>query len=170
MHDHQRTVDGQSKLLRDAKAGASDVMNATVGLPESVTGGRLDFTFTTTQFGSPDPVAFDMRFDWEPGARHATWWQDISGQEAISPGSSAPVWGWAAWRNGEDLLLAMTSDDLELEGWARVPGGAPTSGADPDADDEDTLRDPMRWLQLAKIIQAVVGEEPPEGTTAQSFA
>jgi hypothetical protein len=169
MQDDQLAADERLDALRDAIANAADPKDVTLGLPALIDGGRFEFTFMATQYGSSDPVAFDVWFDWEPGNRHAVWWQDISGLEAISPGSSAPVWGWASWRNGDDLLLAMTSHELELEGWARVPGGAPTAGADPEADDEETLRDPGRWLRLAKHIQAVIGEEWPPGTESQFY-
>ena len=72
-------------------------------------------------------MAFDISIIWDGGS-HATWSLDISEHEAISMASRAPIYGWASWRNGDDLLLAYQYDDLEVEGWARVPGAAPGRG------------------------------------------
>jgi hypothetical protein len=57
-----------------------------------------------------DFVAFDISIIWDGGGSHATWSLDISEYEAISMASSAPIYGWASWRNGDDLLLAYQSD------------------------------------------------------------
>ncbi len=81
-----------------------------------ITGGPIEFTHLAPHFGAE--TAFDIRFVWEPGATCASWWQDISEDAGLSPGSSAPVTGWASWQNGNDLLLAMASDELEFEAWA----------------------------------------------------
>ena len=72
--------------------------------------------------------------------------QDISGAD-LSPASSAPVSGWASWLNGAAVLLLYYSNDMGIEGWARVPGVAPT---------ED---DPKSWVELARAIVAAIAED-----------
>lgn len=80
--------------------------------------------------------------------------------------SSAPIYGWASWRNGDGLLLAYQSDDLEVEGWARVPGAAPGRGH---KDLVAALAEPQTWIQFARTIAAVIQEVEMPGMTGQRF-
>ncbi len=160
--------------LARAVREASDEMSVTLGLPDEIGPGSFAFTYMAEVWG--EPQAQDVSFDWDGGST-VTWTQDISGDEAISPGSGAPVSGWASWLNGEDLLLAFSGPDLELEGWARVPGGAPTaSRPGDDADDEsdepdpdEALADPARWVALARTITAVVCEQEVPGAEVRRY-
>jgi hypothetical protein len=141
-----------------------------MGLPDRVEPGVFGFTYMADPWQSGELVAQEIQFDWR-GESWATWTQDISGDEAISPGSSAPVVGWASWRNGSDLLVAFSSEDLETDGWARLPGAAPTSGADgDDHDEDDVLGEPARWLSLARVITAIVYEQDLPGATGERFS
>lgn len=110
----------------------------------------------------------EITFEWD-GGRTATWTEDISPDGEISPLSSAPTKGWASWLNGTDLLLAYANEEVGCEGWARIPGAAPIAGAEDEDEDEDVLSEPRRWLALARVISAVVGEQKLEGMTGEQF-
>ncbi|OUS97330.1 hypothetical protein CA951_02995 [Rhodococcus sp. NCIMB 12038] len=154
----KRATSGRTVTLEDAIARAGDELSATIGLPEHIEPGEIKFTFMVDAGDSPQ--AEDITFTWD-GGLSATWLQDISEHESnLSPASSAPVWGWASWRNGGDLLLAYTWPDVEVDGWAHIPGGAPGS-----EDQEDTLSEPQTWVELARTIISVLrGEELPKRT------
>lgn len=155
----------RTRLLEDAVAAVEREQDATIGLPAEIEPGRFSFTFMVDAWGSGDFQAQDITFEWD-GGRTATWTEDISMHEAISPGSSAPTSGWASWLNSSDLLLAYANEEIGLEGWARITGGAPAPGAD---DQEETLADPARWVELARRISVVVhGAELP-GMTGEQF-
>ena len=151
-------------------AAAGGERDVTLGLPDEVEPGTISFTYMADVWGHGDAQAPDITFEWN-GGRSATWTEDISGHEAISPGSSAPTTGWASWQTGTDLLLAYANAEVGFEGWARISGAAPTAGTDDEdeADDEDVLSDPQRWLALARVISAVVGEQQLNGMTGERF-
>ena len=143
----------RSAALKEAIARAHDELSATIELPSKIASGEFRFTYVTDPWGTGDTVAQDIELRWD-GGMTAAWRQDVSEHEETSPGSSAPVSGWASWRNGRDLLLAYVSDDLEMEGWARVPGAAPTIDDGVLDGDSEVLSDPRRWLRLARTITA----------------
>lgn len=167
-HNEQRAggIGERSRQLAEAIAAAGGEADVTLGLPDEVEPGRMSFTYMVDVWGQGELQAQDITFEWD-GGRSATWVEDISGHEAISPGSSAPTTGWASWQNGTDLLLAYANADAEFEGWARIAGAAPTAGTDDE--DEDVLSAPQRWLALARMISAVVGEQELEGMTGERF-
>ncbi|MDH6291900.1 hypothetical protein [Rhodococcus opacus] len=154
-----RRASGRTSELEDAIARAGDELSATLGLPEQIDPGDIKFTFMFD--GGDGPQAEDIRFTWDGGC-WTTWSQDISDHEGnLSPASSAPVWGWASWRNGADLLLAYTWPDLGVDGWAHIPGGAP--GRDLTDEDQDAMSEPQTWVELGRTIISVLreGELPP---------
>ena len=104
-------------------------MSATIGLPDRIEGGTFEFTFMATQFGGEEPFAFDIRFTWDVGAATPHGCMTSRATRA-SPQGRRRRYGEGVVAEPDQLLLAMTSVDLETEGWARVPGGAPTVGAD----------------------------------------
>ncbi|MGW5322536.1 hypothetical protein [Rhodococcus pyridinivorans] len=147
-----RADSGRTVALEEAIAAADDEGSATLGLPAKPAG-KLSFTF---MFDDGNGFcAQDITFDWDGGA-WTTWSQDISEHEGdLSPGSSAPAYGWASWLNRTDLILAYVWPDLGIQGWAHVPGGAP--------DDYDD--DPQAWVELARTIVSVLyGNETPRRT------
>lgn len=172
---------GQRKAaLIEAIAAAPDEMAASIGLPNRVERGEFAFTYMADPWGNNEPLAIDVEFEWS-GGRTANWTRDISIHEAVTPASSAPVHGWASWLNGTDLLLAFSSEDLEMEGWARVPGRAPTANRDGDEDDEDEadeeqgdddeemLADPARWIAMARTIESVISDVELPGMTGERY-
>ncbi len=156
----KRAASGRTIALEEAIAAAGDEQSATLGLPDEVQLGKVSFTFmfdTGNGFS-----AQDITFAWE-GVAWLTWTQDISEHEGgLSPGSSAPVHGWASWSNGSDLLLAYTWPEVGTDGWAHIPGGAPgEKGEHP----EEVLYEPRAWVELARTIVSVLyGNEVPERT------
>jgi hypothetical protein len=169
---NRRSIGGigeRTPRLENAIAAAANAKDVTIGLPDTVTPGRLAFTYMADPWGSAELQAQDIRFDWD-GGRMVTWTEDISADEAISPGSSSPTHGWASWVNGEDLFLAYANPDNEFEGWARIQGAAPIAGAAGQQDDEAILSDQQRWLKLARLISEVVGGQQPDGMTGEQFS
>lgn len=140
----------------------------TINLPREVRPGSFSFSYMANTLIDWGPQWEDIEFEWS-GSRSARWMRDISAEGDTGPGSSAPVDGHASWLNGRDLLLAYVSPELQTEGWARVPGGAPTSESHDLADDVDALSDPFRWVRLARIITAVTYERPIAGMTAERY-
>ncbi len=57
-----------------------------------------------------------------------------------------------SWELSPALLVAFSSPDQEWDGWFRLPGGSPLNGGDEDADDEEVLSDPGRWVELARRV------------------
>jgi hypothetical protein len=118
---------------------ADDDSESYEDLADAIGYGRFEFEFPYDPGGgNPQWISFSWG-----GGTHAEWEQDI-GSAGISPASSAPVYGWASWLNGNDVLLAYYSPDMGFEGWARVPGVAP---------DED---DPKSWVKLGRAIVAAI--------------
>lgn len=102
----------RSARLTEDIEHSTDELSTVVGLPDHIEPGVFGFTYMADPWRSGELVAQKIQFDWQGGS-WTTWTQDISGDEAISPGSSAPVVGWASWQNGNDLLVAFSSDDLD---------------------------------------------------------
>jgi hypothetical protein len=156
----------RTRALQQAIDQAGDERSATLGVTDSVEPGDFEFTFMFRAEAEGDFVAFDISIIWDGGS-HATWSLDISEHEAISMASSAPIYGCASWRNGDDLLLAYQSDDfLEVEGWARVPGAAPGCGH---KDLAAALAESQTWIHFARTITAVVQEVELPGMTGRRF-
>jgi hypothetical protein len=118
---------------------ADDYDESYENLAEQIESGRFQFDFDYYPEGG-GPQWISSRWD---GGTRADWEQDIGGSADLSPASSAPVYGWASWLNGEDVLLAYYSTDMGFEGWARVPGVAPTD-------------DPKSWVELGRAIVAAI--------------
>jgi hypothetical protein len=128
----------ESKPLLDDADDPSD--ESYEDLADAIGPGRFEFEFPYyPDGGTPQWISFS----WD-GGTHAEWEQDIGGGAGLSPASSAPVYGWASWLNGNDVLLMYYSPDMGSEGWARVPGVAP---------DED---DPKSWVKLGRAIVAAI--------------
>jgi hypothetical protein len=162
---YTRAPSGRTVELEQAIAEASDAKSVTVGAPEDIKEGQINFTF---MYDTGDHlVARVVYFDWDRG-NTATWWQDISDHEAASPAPSAPARGWAAWGNGEDLLVAYTWPEVGVEGWARVRDAAPASEYIYD-DREYAMYDPETWVELAQTIAAILHEEDLPSMTGQRF-
>ncbi|MGW4579041.1 hypothetical protein ACWELP_10125 [Rhodococcus aetherivorans] len=90
----KRAASGRTVALEEAIAQAGDERSATLGLPTEIEPGQFTFTF---MFDTGDGVsAQDITFTWD-GGRWATWSQDLSEHEGdLSPGSSAPAYGWCS--------------------------------------------------------------------------
>ena len=116
-------------------------------MPEVITpGGPICVTLWSDDF-SEDPIAYDIEFRWG-GEQEADWSDDISWKnDDLSAGSSAPVYGKATWRDGDDVHLSYSSNDLDLEGETVLEGSAPS---------QDRMSDPMSWVSLAEDIHDFV--------------
>jgi hypothetical protein len=137
----RRTANGVEVIDFDAERR----QHALEQLPEVVEPGRISFTRWST-VGEGDAVAYDFSFTWD-GKREAEWDEDISlSNGSLSPASSAPIWGTAAWPNGRDVELTYDWPDVGKEGETVLVGAAPTS-SDPDSD--QGTRDPEQWIRLA---------------------
>jgi hypothetical protein len=164
---HPGGIGERTERLVQAIAEAPSELEATIGLPGSVEPGRFAFTYMADAWGTGDVQAQDITFEWG-GGRTASWTEDVSAHEGITPGSSSPTSGWASWIDGENLLLAYANEDSGFEGWARVPSAAPTRGPSDD-DPDEVLADPARWVALARVITSVVHASPPDGTTGEQY-
>lgn len=158
----------RSPGLKDASGSVESDTAATIDLPDTVEPGGFAFTFTADAWGTGDPSAFDVEFDW-PGDRHATFSMDISAREGTSPLSSSPCHGWVSWQNGTDLLLAYVMPDEDVEGWARLTDGAPAAGGNDDEVEDALLAEPQHWVELARRILAVVHELDLPGLTGERW-
>lgn len=136
------------------------------GLPAIILPGEFGFEYLVDFDG--DQQWQEIRFRWD-GGRTATWREDISSSEGISPMSTAPSVGWASWLNGADLLIAYANAEGGFEAWARIPGGAPTADAEDHWTDDDLHSNPARWLALARTISRAVMDRGPEGMTSGQF-
>jgi hypothetical protein len=142
-------------LHRDrASTGASDTP------PDEIEPGEFDLNFTADSYGEATPM--EMHFKWENEATTATFWQDIwADAPGLSPGSSAPAYGWASWLNGKDVLIAFTWPDVGVDGWAHIEGGAPG--------DYDALFETETWVEFGRKIVAAVHGSPLPGMTRQTY-
>lgn len=112
-------------------------------LPQAIDPGQISITLW---WGSN---AHDVVFNWD-GGREVEWYQDISDDNpGLSPMSSAPVCGSAAWTNCKDLHLTYSSLDFGIEGEDVLEGEAPTVGA---SDPDQAIHEPQRWVDFADTI------------------
>jgi hypothetical protein len=135
------------ELIERAKAGGDWYL-----APDEITEDTFVVTVACAPFGEDSWTAYDVSFE-RTGERHASFVFDISPDEGISPASSAPWDGWAAWA-GADLVLAWSStEDLDI-GATTIEGGSPFGM-------EDAERSPEAWTVLARTItlQLMQGEE-----------
>jgi hypothetical protein len=119
-------------------------------LPDVIEPGQVAMTLWSI---APDgtPAAWDVSFTWH-GSRSAEWYQDISPAGGdLSPLSSSPTTGTAAWSNGRDVDVVYHWADEGLDGEGVLAGMAPTSD-NPESD--HGMRDPRNWVRLA---QAIIG-------------
>jgi len=124
-------------------------------LPDVIEPGRISFTLWSTIAGG-DPVAYDIDFTWD-GRREAEWFEDISMANGnLSPASSSPITGTAAWPNGQDVDLTYDWSEIGKEGHAVLVGAAPTRG-DPGSD--QGARDPQQWIRLGEAILDFIYQE-----------
>lgn len=116
----------------------------------------------------PDPddhaSFFEIQFTWD-GETSAAFVYD-AWENSDEPVDSAPVSGWASWVNGEDVLIAFTQPLADEEGWARVDSGAPGGSIH---DSDSGLSDPATWISFARLIHAVVTDEPVQNMTRQTY-
>lgn len=110
------------------------------------------------------PALFEIQFTWD-GETSAAFVYD-GWEDPDDPVDSAPVSGWASWVNGEDVLVAFAHPMADEEGWARVDSGAP-AGSIHDCDSD--LSDPATWISFARLIHAVVMDEPVQNMTRQTY-
>ncbi|MFD4295409.1 hypothetical protein ACFWQG_19565 [Rhodococcus sp. NPDC058532] len=147
-----------------------DELNAALDLPQQIEPGEFAFTFMVD--AGDGPSAQDITFTWD-GSSSATWRQDISEHGGdLSPASSSPAYGWISWYNGTGLLVAYGWPDLNVDGWAHLPGAAPgTASAEvrTASDSEDALLKPWTWVLLARAIVHVLHGNYPPGATGDSY-
>lgn len=114
------------------------------------------------------PFPFEIQFTWD-GESAAAFaydaWADPDEPTFAAEVNSAPVSGWASWVNGEDVLIAFTQPMADEEGWARVDAGAPGGSLH---DSGDSLSEPETWISFARLIHAVVMDEPVRRMTRQT--
>jgi hypothetical protein len=116
-------------------------------LPHVIDPGQIRLTLW---WGS---TAHDVVFKWD-GEREAEWHVDISDDNpGLSPMSSAPVWGTAAWTNCKDLYVTYSSLAFGIEGEDVLEGEAPTAGA---AEPDQAIHEPQRWVNFAENILCFV--------------
>jgi hypothetical protein len=125
-------------LIERARAGGDWYL-----APGEITEGAFDVTVACAPFGEASLTAYDVSFEWT-GGRHASFILDLSSAEGISPGSSAPWDGWAAWA-GADLVLAWSSTEDPVIGVTTIEGGSPFHA-------EVADRSPAAWAVLARTI------------------
>lgn len=135
------------------------------GLPDEISPGEFKLVFMyDTDDGEPVPM--EIEFTWDGGTT-ATWAQDIWWNAPNqSPASSASPYGWASWRNRKDVLIAYELPDLDLNGWARIEGGAPASDKD---DPDDAMYEPETWVEFGKKIVAALRGNSLPGMTWQTY-
>ncbi len=119
----------------------------------------------------PDETAFPFEFQFTWGGETAASfvydvWEDPHQPTFAAEVNSAPVSGWASWVNGEDVLIAFTQPVADEEGWARVDSGAP-GGSLHDLD--GALSEPETWISFARLIHAVVMDQPVQRMTRQTY-
>jgi hypothetical protein len=96
-------------------------------LPDRIEPGEFELAFMYDE-ATGKPEAMKIQFTWVEDTT-ATFrydaWESPDDPSFVFEINSSPVYGWASWINGEDVLIAFTCPDAEEEGWARIPGGAP---------------------------------------------
>ena len=129
------------------------------------------FTLVVDFQPDPDETAFffEIQFIWD-GETTASFtydsWEDPEEPTFTPDANSAPVSGWASWVNGEDVLIAFAQPTTDQEGWARVDSGAPGGSLH---DMEGDLNEPETWMSFARLIHAVVMDEPVQQMSRQSY-
>ena len=126
------------ELIERAKAGGDWYL-----APDDITEDAFVVTVACAPFGDASWTAYDVSFE-RMGERHASFVFDISPDEGISPASSAPWDGWAAWA-GADLVLAWSSTEDPVVGATTIEGGSPFG-------EEGDERSPEAWAVLARTI------------------
>lgn len=115
------------------------------------------------------PALFEIQFTWD-GETSASFvydaWENPDERTYVTDINSAPVSGWASWVNGEDVLIAFAQSAMHEEGWARVDGGAP-GGSIHEVD--SGLHEPETWVSFARLIHAVVHDEPVQNMSRQTY-
>lgn len=130
-----------------------------------------EFTLAFDFQPHPDEPAFlfEIRFTWD-GETSASFvydaWEDPNEPAFVADVNSAPVSGWTSWANGEDVLIAFAQPSADEEGWARVDSGAPGGSL---LDSDGGLSDPGTWISFARLIHAVVMDEPVQHMTRQTY-
>lgn len=119
----------------------------------------------------PDEAAFlfEIHFSWD-GESTASFrydaWEDPDEPTFAAAANSAPVTGFASWVNGEDVLIAFAQPETDEEGWARIDSGAPGGSLHDVGDD---LSEPETWMSFARLIHAVVMDEPVQQMIRQTY-
>lgn len=122
-------------------ASVGDQVDEELGGP--VEPGSISFSFTA----HPDELGeWDITFRWDEELnRHATFTLWFGAGQNM--GGDPPIDGWVSWV-GNELLLAFNDPSGPSHDAVRVPRGAPIKNGE----DEEVLRDPERWLALARRI------------------
>jgi hypothetical protein len=158
MNDNARGIGEPHPRLVDALAASDDPRSVVLDLP-AVVDGRVAFTVVARDL-SDGTQAWDVDLDWDGSSDHTLFWFDISGMEGISPGSSAPISGWATWADRVNLSIAFSDPELGAHGVAWVTGGAPREGVPAEE------WEPSDWAELSRrIIDAAIGALSEEGDT-----
>lgn len=122
--------------------------------------GEFSLVFDDVVADDEEPFSYQIRFTWD-GERAASFMLDAAPEEGdptfVGEINSDPTQGWVSWLNENDALIAFLHPLAEEEGWARVTGGAPGAGSE---DPESALEEPQTWINLGKLIHAVVSNEP----------
>jgi hypothetical protein len=104
-------------------------------------------TFSLSFTAFPEELGeWDITFRWDaevdPFAAFTLWFG--AGQNL---GGDPPIDGWVSWVQNE-LLVAFHDPSGPSHDAIRIPSGAPAK----EDEDEEVLRDPQRWLALARRI------------------
>jgi hypothetical protein len=131
--------------------------------------GRFTLVFDYEPDHDETAFPFEIQFNWD-GETSASFVYDVREDPHqsmfVTEVNSAPISGWASWANGEDVLIAFTQPVADEEGWARVDSGAP-GGSLHDSGGE--LSDPETWMSFARLIHAVVLDDPVQCMTRQTY-
>lgn len=137
-------------------------------LPISIEPGEFELVFNDDAL-TGDPVPVSIQFNWDGGTTAAFQYDTWIGPDQptfVAEVCGSPVTGWASWNNGEDVLIAFECSLAEMEGWARVDGGAPANSED---EPDEVMDKPEVWVEFAKKIIAVGNDLPLEGMTRQTY-
>lgn len=137
--------------------------------PTEIQPGQFTLVFDCQPDSDEAPFSFEIEFTWD-GETAASFvydvWEDPAEPSFVADVNSAPVSGWASWVNGEDVLIAFTQPIADEEGWARVDSGAPGGSIH---DGDDSLSEPLTWISFARLIHAVVMDEPVQHMNRQTY-